>query len=47
LSGFRDDELAHRDEALAKGADQAPLHALFTGAVRAGCRAAIRISERI
>jgi ubiquinone biosynthesis monooxygenase Coq7 len=47
LSGFRDDELAHRDEAIAEGAREAPGHGPLTAAIRAGCRAAIRISERI
>lgn len=47
LSAFRDDELAHRDEAIAEGAQQAPAHSLLTAAIRAGCRVAIRLSERI
>ena len=47
LSGFRDDELAHRAEAVAEGARDAPLHGVLSAAVKAGCRAAIRISERI
>lgn len=47
LAGFREDELAHREEAVAKGAHEAPLHGLLSLVVRAGCRAAIRISERI
>jgi ubiquinone biosynthesis monooxygenase Coq7 len=47
LSGFRDEELAHRDEALAEGALQAPGYPVLAAVIRAGCRAAIRISERI
>jgi len=47
LAGFRDDELAHREQALALGAQQAPLHGLLTAAVKLGCRAAIKISERV
>jgi ubiquinone biosynthesis monooxygenase Coq7 len=47
LSAFRDDELAHRDEALAEGAREAPFHGLMTGVVRAGGRVAIKVSERI
>ena len=47
LSRFRDDELAHRDEALAEGAREAPGYPLLAAVIRAGCRAAIRISERI
>jgi ubiquinone biosynthesis monooxygenase Coq7 len=47
LSAFRDDEIAHRDEAIAEGARAAPAHGALTAAIRAGCRAAIRLSERI
>jgi 3-demethoxyubiquinol 3-hydroxylase len=44
---FRDDERAHRAAAMAAGAEQAPLYPLFTGAIRLGCRLAIRLSEKI
>ncbi len=44
---FRDDERAHRDAALAAGAERAPGYPLLTGAIRLGCRMAIRLSERI
>ncbi len=44
---FRADEIAHRDHALASGAEEAPGYALLTGAIKAGCRLAIRLSERI
>jgi ubiquinone biosynthesis monooxygenase Coq7 len=47
LSGFRDDELAHRDAAVAEGARQAPGYGLLSAAIRAGCRAAIKISEKV
>jgi ubiquinone biosynthesis monooxygenase Coq7 len=47
LAAFRDDELAHRDQARALGAEQAPFHAVFGAVVRAGCRAAIKVSERV
>ena len=47
LTAFRDDELAHRDEARALGAAEAPFYAAFGAVVRAGCRAAIKVSERI
>ena len=47
LSGFRDEELAHRDEALAEGAREAPGYPVLAAVIRAGCRAAIKISERI
>ena len=44
---FRLDELAHREEALARGAEQAPLYGLLSSAIRFACGAAIRLSERI
>ena len=47
LSGFRDDELAHQHEAIEAGARQAPGGALLSTVIRAGCRAAIKISERL
>ncbi len=47
LTRFRDDELAHRDQAVAQGAREAPAYPLLTGLIRAGCRAAIRISEKL
>lgn len=47
LSAFRDDELAHRDQALQQGAREAPGYALLAGAIRVGCRAAIKLSERL
>jgi len=47
LARFRDDELAHRDIALAQGARQAPAYPLLAAVIRAGCRAAIRIAEKV
>lgn len=47
LSRFRDDELAHRDQALAEGAREAPAYPLLAGLIRAGCRTAIKISEKL
>jgi len=44
---FREDERAHRDAALAAGAERAPAYPLLNAAIRLGCRAAIRLSERI
>lgn len=44
---FREDERAHRDAALAAGAERAPAYPLLSGAIRLGCRLAIRLSERI
>ncbi len=47
LSRFRDEELAHRDTAIAEGARAAPAYPLLAGIIRIGCRAAIKISEKI
>lgn len=47
LGGFREDELRHRDTALQHGAEQAAGYGLLTAAIKAGCKIAIRISERI
>src|ERR1043165_2570050 len=44
---FRADEAAHRDTALAKGAEQAPGYKLLSEAIKTGCRIAIKLSERI
>jgi len=44
---FRDDEREHREAALAAGAERAPGYLLLSGAIRLGCRLAIRLSERI
>lgn len=47
IAEFRDDEREHRDIALAAGAERAPAYPLLSGAIRLGCRLAIRLSERI
>jgi ubiquinone biosynthesis monooxygenase Coq7 len=47
IEEFREDERAHRDTALAAGAEKAPAYPLLSGAIRLGCRLAIRLSERI
>lgn len=44
---FREDELAHKDTAVAQGARQAPGYAALSAVIKLGCRAAIRISEKI
>ena len=44
---FREDEREHRDAALEMGAEKAPAYPVLTGLIRLGCRAAIRLSERI
>ena len=44
---YRADERAHRDRAVAEGAEQAPGYELLTAAVKAGSRLAIWLSTRI
>ncbi|HEY8253680.1 MAG TPA: demethoxyubiquinone hydroxylase family protein [Rhizomicrobium sp.] len=47
VEDFRADEVAHRDEALKQGAEQAPGYKLLSETIKAGCRIAIKLSERI
>ena len=44
---IRDEELEHLDHAVDNDAKQAVPHELLTGIIRAGCRGAIWISERV
>jgi 3-demethoxyubiquinol 3-hydroxylase len=47
LTKFRDEELAHRDLAVEEGAREAPGYGVLAAVIRTGCRAAIKISEKI
>jgi ubiquinone biosynthesis monooxygenase Coq7 len=47
LSQFRNEELAHRDQAVNEGAHEAPGYGLLAAVIRTGCLTAIRISEKI
>lgn len=47
LSVFRDEELAHHDHAVGQGSREAPGYRLLSAVIRAGCRAAIKVSERV
>ncbi len=47
IADFQADEVEHRHVALAHGAEEAPGYPLMSAVVRAGCRAAIRLSEKI
>lgn len=47
IDEFRAEEREHRETALALGAERAPAFPLLSGAIRLGCRVAIRLSERI
>ncbi len=47
LSKFRDEELAHHDHAIEHGSREAPAYRLLSAVIKAGCRVAIKVSERI
>jgi ubiquinone biosynthesis monooxygenase Coq7 len=47
IEEFRREEVAHRDEGLAHGAEQAPGYELLSAAIKAGSRLAIWLSTRI
>ena len=47
IAEFREDERAHHAAAIAAGAERAPGYPLLAGAIRLGCRVAIRLSEKI
>lgn len=46
IEKFRKEEIAHKDEALAQGAAEAPGYPLLSGAIKTACRLAIRLSEK-
>ena len=47
LARFREEELAHHDHAVEHGSREAPAYELLSAVIKAGCRAAIRISEKV
>ncbi|MFT3966826.1 MAG: demethoxyubiquinone hydroxylase family protein [Sphingobium sp.] len=47
IADFQAEEVEHRDTAFAQGAERAPAYPLLSGLIRAGCRAAIALSQRI
>lgn len=47
IAKFREDELEHRDIGLANEAEKAPAYPVLFAAIKAGCRAAIWLSERV
>jgi ubiquinone biosynthesis monooxygenase Coq7 len=47
IAQFRAEELEHRDTGLANGAEQAPGYRLLTAVIKAGCRIAIKVSEKV
>jgi 3-demethoxyubiquinol 3-hydroxylase len=47
ITDYRADELAHKEAALAAGAENAPAYPVMSALIRLGCRAAIGLSKRI
>jgi ubiquinone biosynthesis monooxygenase Coq7 len=47
LKVFRDEEMAHHDHAVDHGSREAPGYRLLSSVIKAGCCAAIKISERV
>jgi ubiquinone biosynthesis monooxygenase Coq7 len=47
IEKFRAEELEHRDIGLENEAEQAPAYRLLTAAIKAGCKVAIKVSERV
>ncbi|GJL93883.1 MAG: 2-nonaprenyl-3-methyl-6-methoxy-1,4-benzoquinol hydroxylase [Hyphococcus sp.] len=47
ITQFREDELGHKHTAEEAGAEAAPGYTLLAGVIRAGCRAAIKIAEKV
>lgn len=47
IEDFRQEELEHKETALAAGAERAPAYPLMSLAIRMGCRAAIALSKRV
>jgi ubiquinone biosynthesis monooxygenase Coq7 len=47
IARFREEELEHRDIGLAHGAEQAVGYRLLRAVIKAGCRVAIKASERL
>ena len=47
IERFRAEELEHRDIGLANEAELAPAYKLLSAAIKAGCKVAIKVSERV
>lgn len=47
IEQFRREEIEHRDIGLAHEAEQAPGYRILTTLIKAGCKVAIRLSERV
>ena len=47
LSRFRDEEIAHKDQAIAEGAKEAFGHPVLEAVIKAGCRVAIAVCQKV
>lgn len=47
IADFREEELEHKETALAEGAERAPAYPIMSAAIRLGCRVAIALSQRV
>ena len=47
IEEFRQEELEHKETALAEGAEAAPAYPVLTGIIRLGCKAAIAAAKRV
>jgi ubiquinone biosynthesis monooxygenase Coq7 len=47
IETFRAEELEHRDIGLANDAERAPGYRVLSALIKAGCRVAIAVSERV
>lgn len=47
LAQFREEELAHHDHAVEHGSREAPAYRLLSAVIKAGCRVAIKVSEKV
>lgn len=47
LTQFREDEIGHHDTAIEEGAEDAPGYSLMKKIIGAGCKVAIRLSEKV
>jgi len=47
IEKFRAEEVGHRDTAIECGAKETPGYALLSGLIRFGCKAAIKVAERL
>jgi ubiquinone biosynthesis monooxygenase Coq7 len=47
LSRFREEELDHHDHAIEHGSRDAPGYRLLSAVIKAGCKVAIKVSERV